>query len=133
MRALRLHSPIVASATAALGLLAALARAQGAPAEPSTQLKPQPNAALPSLFVVGDSTARNNARGARGWGDPFVSYFDAAKINVFNRAMAGRSSRSYIAEGRWDQVRQEMKAGDFVLIQLGYNDGGAIDAGRAPR
>lgn len=93
----------------------------------SAQVSPS----LPTVFVVGDSTARNNANGAQGWGDPFAAYFDPAKINVLNRAMAGRSSRSFITEGRWDNVLKEMKAGDFVLIQMGHNDGGAIDTGRA--
>src|SRR6185503_7303801 len=86
---------------------------------------------LPTLFVIGDSTANNNANGARGWGDPFVGYFDPAKINVLNRARAGRSSRTFFAEGLWEKVLQEMKPGDFVLIEFGHNDGGPLDTGRA--
>src|SRR5438128_4153272 len=90
------------------------------------------NLNLPTLFVVGDSTANNNANGAQGWGDPFVSYFNAKKINVLNRARGGRSSRTFITEGLWDKVLSEMKKGDFVLIQFGHNDAGAInDASRA--
>jgi len=89
------------------------------------------NPKLPTLFVVGDSTANNNANGARGWGDPFVSYFDATKINVLNRARAGRSSRTFITEGLWDKVLGEMKAGDLVLIQFGHNDGGPVNTDRA--
>src|SRR5215468_7637878 len=76
------------------------------------QTTPNPN--LPSLFIVGDSTANNNAQGARGWGDPFIAYFDVTRINVFNRARAGRSSRTFITEGLWDKVVAELKAGDFV-------------------
>jgi len=94
------------------------------------QLPVNPN--LPTIFVVGDSTANNNANGARGWGDPFIDYFDAEKINVANRARGGRSSRTFITEGLWDKVLSEMKRGDFVLIQFGHNDAGAInDASRA--
>ncbi len=90
------------------------------------------NPNLPTLFVVGDSTANNNANGAQGWGDPFISYFDGKKINVLNRARAGRSSRTFITESLWDKVLSEMKRGDFVLIQFGHNDAGAInDASRA--
>ncbi len=90
------------------------------------------NSNLPTLFVVGDSTANNNANGAQGWGDPFISYFDAKKINVLNRARGGRSSRTFITEGLWDKVLSEMKRGDFVLIQFGHNDAGATnDASRA--
>ncbi len=90
------------------------------------------NLNLPTLFVIGDSTANNNANGAQGWGDSFISYFDAKKINVLNRALGGRSSRTFITEGLWDKVLSEMKKGDFVLIQFGHNDAGAInDASRA--
>lgn len=96
------------------------------------QMQTQINSKLPTLFIVGDSTANNNANGARGWGDPFITYFDATKINVLNRARAGRSSRTFITEGLWDKVLSDMKPGDFVLIQFGHNDGGAVnDASRA--
>ena len=86
---------------------------------------------LPTLFVVGDSTANNNANGGKGWGDPFVAFFDTSKLNVLNRARAGRSSRTFLTEGLWDRVLQDLKAGDFVLIQFGHNDGGPLDTGRA--
>ncbi len=85
------------------------------------------NPNLPSLFVIGDSTANNNANGGLGWGDPFKAYFDTSKINVVNRARAGRSSRTFFTEGLWDKVLNEIKAGDVVLIQFGHNDGGSID------
>jgi rhamnogalacturonan acetylesterase len=81
------------------------------------------NPALPTVFIVGDSTARNGAD--LGWGDHFAPLFDTTKINVANRAVAGRSSRTYYNEGRWDKVLAEMKPGDFVLIQMGHNDGGS--------
>lgn len=77
---------------------------------------------LPTIFVVGDSTARNGAN--LGWGDHFAHYFDLTKVNVANRAIAGRSARSYMNEGAWDKVLAEMKAGDYVLLQWGHNDGG---------
>ncbi len=92
---------------------------------------PALNPKLPTVFVVGDSTANNNANGARGWGDPFSSYFDLTKINVANRARAGRSSRTFITEGLWDKVLADVKPGDFVLIQFGHNDGGPVDKDRA--
>jgi lysophospholipase L1-like esterase len=88
------------------------------------------NPALPTVFVVGDSTARNGANG--GWGDHFAPLFDTARINVANRAAAGRSSRSFIVEGRWDKVLAEMKSGDYVLIQMGHNDSGDL-GGAKPR
>jgi lysophospholipase L1-like esterase len=112
----------------------AASRAQNTKSEPparaTEQLPTNPN--LPTIFVVGDSTANNNANGARGWGDPFIDYFDTEKINVLNRARGGRSSRTYMTEGLWDKVLSEMKKGDFVLIQFGHNDAGALnDATRA--
>ncbi|MGE0406786.1 MAG: rhamnogalacturonan acetylesterase [Candidatus Korobacteraceae bacterium] len=94
-------------------------------AQTSTPVDPR----LPTIFVIGDSTA-NNAN-HRGWGDPFADYFDAAKINVINRARAGRSSRTFLTEGLWERVRNDLKPGDFVLIQFGHNDGGPPDQGRA--
>ena len=84
----------------------------------------------PTIFVVGDSTARNNANGARGWADPLADYFDPAKVTVRNSAMAGRSTRTYTAEGRWANIEKELKAGDFVLIQMGHNDGGPVGSGK---
>ena len=88
------------------------------------------NPALPTVFVVGDSTAHNQAD--LGWGDHLAHYFDTARINVANRAIAGRSSRSYIREGAWDKVLAEMKPGDYMLLQMGHNDGGTLD-GLKPR
>lgn len=85
------------------------------------------NPKLVTIFVVGDSTANNHANGGLGWGDPFISYFDPAKVNVLNRARAGRSSRTFITEGLWDKVLSEMNRGDFVLIQFGHNDAGKIN------
>ena len=93
-----------------------------APAQTSIAHNAPLNPGLPTLFIVGDSTARNQAD--LGWGDHFAHYFDTTKINIANRAKAGRSSRSYYNEGLWAAVLAEMKPGDYVLIQMGHNDGG---------
>lgn len=79
----------------------------------------------PTLFVVGDSTASNSAD--LGWGSHLGKYFDPNKIAVINRARGGRSSRTFITEGLWDQVLDAMKSGDYVLIQFGHNDAGRIN------
>ena len=85
------------------------------------------NAALPSLFLVGDSTVRSGgANGAVGWGERVALYFDPARVNVVNHAIGGRSSRTFLGEGRWARVMEQVKAGDAVLIQFGHNDGGRI-------
>lgn len=88
------------------------------------------NPALPTVFVVGDSTARNQAD--LGWGDHLAHYFNRSQVNIANRAIAGRSSRTYMKEGAWERVLAEMKPGDFVLLQMGHNDGGDLD-GAKPR
>jgi lysophospholipase L1-like esterase len=81
----------------------------------------------PTLFIVGDSTVHNGTRGQVGWGEPVAEFFDPGKIRVVNRAIGGRSSRTFQTEGRWDKVLAELKPGDFVLIQFGHNDGGPLD------
>jgi lysophospholipase L1-like esterase len=88
------------------------------------------NPALPTVFIVGDSTARNSAD--LGWGDHFAPFFDTSRINVANRAIAGRSARSYIDEGHWAATLAEMKPGDYLLLQMGHNDGGDL-GGAKPR
>jgi lysophospholipase L1-like esterase len=88
-----------------------------------------PDPKLPTVWVIGDSTANNQNH--RGWADPFAAYFDAAKMNVINRARAGRSSRTFVTEGLWERVHTELKPGDFVLIQFGHNDGSPPDQDRA--
>lgn len=86
------------------------------------------NPALPTLFIAGDSTAaKNNGNPIQGWAVPFAEYFDASKVNIANRARGGRSSRTFVTEGLWDQLLAEVKAGDYVLIQFGHNDSGAIN------
>jgi lysophospholipase L1-like esterase len=99
----------------------------------STRLElPLPaNPALPTLFLVGDSTVRNGrgdgANNQMGWGEPLVEFFDPAKINVVNRAIGGRSSRTYMMEGHWVETLNLLKTGDVVLFQFGHNDGSAPD------
>jgi lysophospholipase L1-like esterase len=89
------------------------------------------NPALPTIWIIGDSTAKNKED--LGWGDHFAHYVDTSRVNVVNRARAGRSSRTFIKEGAWDSALAAMKAGDFVLIQMGHNDGGAVEVGPKSR
>ena len=86
--------------------------------------------AKPTLFIIGDSTVRNQTAGLMGWGDPLVAHFDPARIDVINRAIGGRSSRTFLTEGRWDAVMANLKAGDFVLMQFGHNDNGKLNDDR---
>lgn len=87
----------------------------------------EPATPIRTLFIVGDSTVRNRTKGQQGWGDPVARHFDKNRIKVENHAIGGRSSRTFITEGRWDKILAAAKPGDFVLIQMGHNDGGALD------
>lgn len=100
------------------------------PAQVNLPQDPPLDPKLPTLFIVGDSTARNGPD--LGWGDHLAHYFDTTRINVANRARAGRSSRSYIDEGLWEKTLAEIKPGDYVLLQWGHNDGGTL-GGVKPR
>jgi lysophospholipase L1-like esterase len=90
----------------------------------------------PKVIFVGDSTVKNGAgdggKGQWGWGDQIASFFDAARIDVINRAHGGRSSRTFISGGEWDAVLDTLEKGDFVLIQFGHNDSSPVnDTSRA--
>lgn len=87
----------------------------------------------PVLFTIGDSTVRNEDKGDGmwGWGSVIAELMDTTRISVENHAIAGRSARTYLDEGRWDKVYHALQPGDFVLIQFGHNDAGAIHTGKA--
>jgi len=85
------------------------------------------NPALPTLYLVGDSTMRNGTKGQEGWGDELAPFFDTTKLNVVNEAIGGRSSRTFQAEGRWDAVLAMLQKGDYVIVQFGHNDPGPIN------
>jgi lysophospholipase L1-like esterase len=88
----------------------------------------------PMVFITGDSTVKNedrNPNGMWGWGSQAATVFNEKKIMIANCAKAGRSTRTYLEEGRWEQVYNSIKPGDFVLIQFGHNDIGDIDKGKA--
>jgi lysophospholipase L1-like esterase len=91
----------------------------------------QTPSAPPTLYLIGDSTVNTPTKGQQGWGTPLPGFFNQSKITVVNRARGGRSSRTFFTEGLWDQVRDSLKPGDFVLMQFGHNDGGPLGDGRA--
>lgn len=87
----------------------------------------------PVVFITGDSTVKNTDRdstGMWGWGSQAHRIFDADKITWINCAQAGRSLRTYLREGRWDKVYNDLQTGDFVLIQFGHNDIGELGRGK---
>lgn len=81
------------------------------------------------VYLIGDSTMANNGNNpnAVGWGVEFPKYCDTTRIEVINKARGGRSTRTFVKEGLWDAVKNELKSGDFIMIQFGHNDAGAID------
>lgn len=85
----------------------------------------------PTIYIIGDSTVKNGSGkgegGLWGWGDFLYQKFDTSKISIRNFAIGGRSSRTFISEGRWDKVLEQIKPGDYVIMQFGHNDGGAIN------
>jgi len=79
----------------------------------------------PTLWVIGDSTASVYASTLyprMGWAQPLQDYFTPACATVSDRAISGRSSKSFFDEGAWATVRAGLRAGDYVLIQFGHND-----------
>ena len=78
-----------------------------------------------TIFMIGDSTMANKSltggNPERGWGHVLPGFF-SEDIQVDNHAMNGRSSKSFINEGRWDKVLSLIKKGDYVFIQFGHND-----------
>ncbi len=78
-----------------------------------------------TVFMIGDSTMANKSLkdGAkeRGWGMVLQCYFDDC-VRIDNHAQNGRSSKSFINEGRWQAVLDKIQPGDYVFIQFGHND-----------
>jgi len=79
------------------------------------------------VYIIGDSTVANNNGTLVGWGVPIDKYFDTTRVNVYNKARGGRSSRTFRGEGFWDEVLNKLDKGDFLLIQFGHNDGDEVD------
>ena len=77
-----------------------------------------------TVYMIGDSTMSVKAISAypeTGWGMPFSNFFDGS-VKIDNRAKNGRSTKTFIAEGLWQPVANNMKKGDYLIIQFGHND-----------
>ncbi len=87
----------------------------------------------PVVYIIGDSTVKNGGNeGIWGWGNIIPEYFDTVQLKIENHAIGGRSSRTFLTDGRWDVIMAKLKPGDYVLMQFGHNDGGALaDSSRA--
>jgi lysophospholipase L1-like esterase len=76
------------------------------------------------VWMIGDSTMclyESSRAPLTGWGMPFAGFFDSIVI-IDNKAKGGRSTRTFISEGRWQPIADSMAAGDYVLMQFGHND-----------
>jgi len=85
----------------------------------------------PTLYIIGDSTVRNTSRPQCGWGEKIADFFDTTQLSISNQAMAGRSTRTFIKEKRWDNVMKTLKKGDYVIMQFGHNEGSKPDTSKA--
>jgi lysophospholipase L1-like esterase len=78
-----------------------------------------------TIHLAGDSTMAEKLpekRPETGWGECLQSLFDEKQVLVRNYAKNGRSTRTFISEGLWAALLEQLKAGDYVLIQFGHND-----------
>ena len=81
-----------------------------------------------AIYLAGDSTMAQklvHRRPETGWGERLQEYFDMDRARVVNLARNGRSTRTFIAEGRWREIVDALRPGDFVFIQFGHNDASA--------
>ncbi len=88
---------------------------------PSIALAPDPI----TIWMAGDSTMAEkqpDKRPETGWGESFGQFFRTGEVRIANRAMNGRSTRTFIAEHRWQAIVDSVKRGDYVFIQFGHND-----------
>ena len=84
-----------------------------------------PVCAQVTVFLAGDSTCAAKLpekRPETGWGEMLPSYFDQARVVIENHAQNGRSTKTFISEGRWQAIVDKLKKGDWVFVQFGHND-----------
>ncbi|MFC7750640.1 SGNH/GDSL hydrolase family protein [Paenibacillus thermoaerophilus] len=95
------------------------------PPEPDIYLTPnRKRAGELRVYLAGDSTVQTYRSGdspQAGWGQYLGEYL-SERVEVFNRAIGGRSSRTFVAEGRLEAILRTMEPGDYLLVQLGHND-----------
>ncbi|USN98689.1 MAG: lysophospholipase [Phycisphaeraceae bacterium] len=87
----------------------------------------------PTLWLIGDSTVNLGQQHGKGWGELIDEHFDLGRLHVDNRAIGARSSRTFRSEGRWAEVLELARPGDYVIIQFGHNDRNKPDDPDRPR
>jgi len=89
---------------------------------------------MPTIFLAGDSTVTDQVSGqypCTGWGQVLPLFFHDG-IAVANHARSGRSTKSFIAEGRLENIWRQIRPGDYLLIQFGHNDQKTDERGTDP-
>lgn len=78
-----------------------------------------------TIFLAGDSTMAakvSEKRPETGWGEMLGQHFKNGKVRMDNRAANGRSTKTFVSEGKWQSILDDVKKGDYVFIQFGHND-----------
>ena len=78
-----------------------------------------------TIFLAGDSTMAAKLpekRPETGWGEMLQQYFDPSRVVIENHAQNGRSTKTFISEGRWQAIVDKLKKGDWVFVPFGHND-----------
>jgi lysophospholipase L1-like esterase len=100
-------------------IISALSILAGSVASPAQKRSPT------VIYLAGDSTLAQKTADKRpetGWGEYLQIQFDETKIRIENHAQNGRSTKSFIDEGRWQAIVQKLRKGDYVFIEFGHND-----------
>jgi len=123
-----LRSVLLLSAVLSALVVAPVARAADPAPAPGTAQAPAPR-----IHIAGDSTAADKdldpPTPERGWGQVLPRFLREPGM-VVNHAMNGRSTRSFISEGRWQALVDALRPGDWVIIQFGHNDEKSHDPAR---
>lgn len=102
--------------------LTAVALATGAHCSPAAAGPQTRQQRTPTIYLAGDSTMAKTSNGLDGWG-PYLSKY--LTVPVTNKAISGRSARSFTNEGRFTEIERAIASGDIVVIEFGHNDGGS--------
>ncbi len=89
-----------------------------------TKLPERTAGEFPSVYIAGDSTVQTYDeywKPEAGWGQ-MISRFFNTDITFENHSIGGRSTKSFINQGRLDAILREIKPDDYFLIQFGHND-----------
>lgn len=105
---------------------------EGEVLEEQAELVLSATGALVRIYTIGDSTVQDYNTGyypRKGWGQVLQSFFNAANVQIINKAVGGTSSKSFY-KNQWPAIRNVLAAGDFVFIQFGINDRNSADTAR---